>query len=91
MLCPKQTFATAGVKIPAIMQEMNYGCGTTVQVNELGNSPTVLYVGVGGGLEALQFAYFSRRPGESLRWIQCRKCVGQPKKSRRSTAGKSLV
>jgi SAM-dependent methyltransferase len=45
------------------MQEMNYGCGTTVQANELGNSPTVLYVGVGGGLEALQFAYFSRRPG----------------------------
>jgi ubiquinone/menaquinone biosynthesis C-methylase UbiE len=30
-------------------------------VNELGNNPTVLYVGVGGGLEALQFAYFSRR------------------------------
>jgi hypothetical protein len=28
-----------GLKIPAIMQEMNYGCGTTVQVNELGNSP----------------------------------------------------
>jgi len=52
-----------GLKIPAIMQEMNYGCGTTVQVNELGNSPRVLYVGVGGGLEALQFAYFSRRPG----------------------------
>ncbi|MFM7903976.1 MAG: SAM-dependent methyltransferase, partial [Microcystis sp.] len=30
-----------GLKIPAIMQEMNYGCGTTVQVNELGNSPRV--------------------------------------------------
>jgi ubiquinone/menaquinone biosynthesis C-methylase UbiE len=29
----------------------------------LANQPTVLYVGVGGGLEALQFAYFSRRPG----------------------------
>ena len=38
-----------GLKIPAIMQEMNYGCGTTVQANELGNSPRVLYVGVGGG------------------------------------------
>ncbi|MGL5034715.1 MAG: arsenosugar biosynthesis arsenite methyltransferase ArsM [Microcystaceae cyanobacterium] len=49
------------LKIPLIMQEMNYGCGTTVQINELGNQPTVLYVGVGGGLEALQFAYFSRR------------------------------
>lgn len=52
-----------GLKIPCQMQEMNYGCGTTVHSAELGNSPTVLYVGVGGGLEALQFAYFSRRPG----------------------------
>jgi SAM-dependent methyltransferase len=44
------------------MQEMNYGCGTTVQPTELVGSPTVLYIGVGGGLEALQFAYFSRKP-----------------------------
>ncbi|MBD2667471.1 hypothetical protein B6N60_02332 [Richelia sinica FACHB-800] len=52
-----------GLKIPRQMQEMNYGCGTTVHPNELANQPTVLYVGVGGGLEALQFAYFCRRPG----------------------------
>lgn len=52
-----------GLKIPVKMQEMNYGCGTTVHPTELINQPTVLYVGVGGGLEALQFAYFSRRPG----------------------------
>ena len=52
-----------GLKIPCKMQEMNYGCGTTVHPTELVNQPTVLYVGVGGGLEALQFAYFSRRPG----------------------------
>ena len=52
-----------GLKIPLAMQEMNYGCGTTVHHNELNNEPTVLYIGVGGGLEALQFAYFSRRPG----------------------------
>jgi ubiquinone/menaquinone biosynthesis C-methylase UbiE len=45
------------------MQEMNYGCGTTVHPTELVNQPKVLYVGVGGGLEALQFAYFSRIPG----------------------------
>ncbi|MDB9450849.1 arsenosugar biosynthesis arsenite methyltransferase ArsM [Dolichospermum circinale] len=51
-----------GLKIPLAMQEMNYGCGTTVHHNELNNEPTVLYIGVGGGLEALQFAYFSRRP-----------------------------
>ncbi|MDH6063688.1 arsenosugar biosynthesis arsenite methyltransferase ArsM [Umezakia ovalisporum] len=52
-----------GLKIPLPMQEMNYGCGTTVHHSELFNQPTVLYVGVGGGLEALQFAYFSRYPG----------------------------
>ncbi|MBD2006534.1 MULTISPECIES: arsenosugar biosynthesis arsenite methyltransferase ArsM [Cyanophyceae] len=52
-----------GLKIPPQMQEMNYGCGTTVHPTELANSPSVLYVGVGGGLEALQFAYFSRRVG----------------------------
>ena len=50
-----------GLNIPDIMQEMNYGCGSTVHPSELGNEPTVLYIGVGGGLEALQFAYFSRR------------------------------
>ena len=52
-----------GLKIPAQMQEMNYGCGTTVHPAELSGEPTVLYVGIGGGLEALQFAYFSRRLG----------------------------
>ncbi|NET00856.1 MAG: methyltransferase domain-containing protein [Sphaerospermopsis sp. SIO1G2] len=52
-----------GLNIPLVMQEMNYGCGTTVHPHELVNEPTVLYVGVGGGLEALQFAYFSRHPG----------------------------
>ena len=52
-----------GLKVPKLMQQMNYGCGTTVHPAELSGEPTVLYVGVGGGLEALQFAYFSRRPG----------------------------
>lgn len=51
-----------GLHISSQMQQMNYGCGTTVHPAELINEPTVLYVGVGGGLEALQFAYFSRRP-----------------------------
>ena len=50
------------LKIPAIIQQMNYGCGTTIHPTELTGSPTVLYIGVGGGLEALQFAYFCRRP-----------------------------
>jgi ubiquinone/menaquinone biosynthesis C-methylase UbiE len=52
-----------GLQIPPAMQEMNYGCGTTVHPAELQGEPTILYVGVGGGLEALQFAYLSRRPG----------------------------
>ncbi|GAA4312585.1 arsenosugar biosynthesis arsenite methyltransferase ArsM [Pontixanthobacter gangjinensis] len=50
-----------GLKIPRIMQEMNYGCGTTVHARDLTNSPRILYVGVGGGMELLQFAYFSRQ------------------------------
>lgn len=63
-LCCVQSgsFQLPGLKIPTAMEEMNYGCGTTVQPTELMNQPTVLYVGVGGGLEALQFAYFSPRP-----------------------------
>src|SRR5439155_7086408 len=42
---------------------MNYGCGSTVNPRDLKPDDTILYVGVGGGLEALQFAYFTRRPG----------------------------
>ncbi|PZO45530.1 MAG: SAM-dependent methyltransferase [Shackletoniella antarctica] len=52
-----------GLVIPERMQAMNYGCGTTVHSAELTGQPTVAYVGVGGGLEALQFSYFSRRQG----------------------------
>ncbi len=52
-----------GLKIPKIMQEMNYGCGSTVDARDLINSPKVLYVGVGGGMELLQFSYFSRQKG----------------------------
>lgn len=49
--------------IPKSMLAMNYGCGSTVHPRDLVASPTVLYVGAGGGMELLQFAYFSRRPG----------------------------
>jgi SAM-dependent methyltransferase len=49
------------LKIPKIMQEMNYGCGSTVHPRDLVNNPKILYVGVGGGMEVLQFAYFSRQ------------------------------
>jgi SAM-dependent methyltransferase len=51
------------LEIPGKMLEMNYGCGSTVNPRDLINDPSILYVGVGGGLEVLQFAYFSRREG----------------------------
>ena len=52
-----------GLEIPIIMQEMNYGCGSTISAQDLINNPKVLYVGVGGGMELLQFSYFSRQKG----------------------------
>ncbi len=50
-----------GLDIPPIMLQMNYGCGSTVNPRDLVNNPRILYVGVGGGMELLQFAYFSRQ------------------------------
>jgi ubiquinone/menaquinone biosynthesis C-methylase UbiE len=50
-----------GLSIPTRMLQMNYGCGSTVHPRDLINNPKVLYVGVGGGMELLQFAYFSRQ------------------------------
>lgn len=50
-----------GLRIPGKMLEMNYGCGSTVHPRDLAGEPSVLYVGVGGGMELLQFSYFSRR------------------------------
>jgi len=55
-----------GLSIPKRMLHMNYGCGSTVHPRDLANNPTVMYVGVGGGMELLQFAYFSRRPGSII-------------------------
>jgi SAM-dependent methyltransferase len=52
-----------GLSIPVIMQQMNYGCGSTVNPRDLVNEPTILYVGVGGGMELLQFSYFNRTKG----------------------------
>ena len=50
-----------GLDIPVKMQQMNYGCGSTVHPRDLVNNPKILYVGIGGGMELLQFAYFSRQ------------------------------
>ncbi len=52
-----------GLAIPKKMLAMNYGCGSTVHPRDLSGKPSVLYVGVGGGMELLQFAYFCRRKG----------------------------
>ncbi len=57
------TWTLPGLSVPAIMHEMNYGCGTTVHPSDLSGQRPILYIGVGGGLEALQFAYFRRFPG----------------------------
>jgi ubiquinone/menaquinone biosynthesis C-methylase UbiE len=54
------------LRIPQAMLDMNYGCGSTVDPRDLRSDDTILYVGVGGGLEALQFAYFTRRPGSVI-------------------------
>jgi len=53
-------WAFPGLKIPSRMLEMNYGCGSTVHPRDLVNEPKTLYVGVGGGMELLQFSYFNR-------------------------------
>jgi SAM-dependent methyltransferase len=45
------------------MLDMNYGCGSTVNPRDLVNNPSILYVGIGGGMELLQFSYFSRNTG----------------------------
>ena len=54
-------WALPNLNMPGIMLEMNYGCGSTVNPRDLVNEPTVLYVGVGGGMEVFQFSYFSRK------------------------------
>jgi SAM-dependent methyltransferase len=56
-------WALPELTIPKIMLEMNYGCGSTVNPRDLVNEPTILYVGIGGGMELLQFSYFSRKKG----------------------------
>jgi SAM-dependent methyltransferase len=64
LCCPSSpVWELPGLRFPRRMLEMNYGCGSTVDPRDVKSSDTVLYVGVGGGLEALQFAYLTRRPG----------------------------
>ena len=50
------------LSVPPAMLERNYGCGTTVSPRDLARAERALYIGVGAGMEALQMAYFLRRP-----------------------------
>ncbi len=52
-----------GLVVPQIMLDMNYGCGSTVRPSDVFAGSTVLYIGVGAGLEILQFAFLTRKPG----------------------------
>lgn len=52
-----------GLFVPDQMMAMNYGCGSAVASDGLRQGERALYIGVGGGLEALQLAYYSRTPG----------------------------
>jgi ubiquinone/menaquinone biosynthesis C-methylase UbiE len=64
-LCCTQTpvWKLPGLSVPKAMLERNYGCGTTVHPRDLADAQTILYVGVGAGMEALQMSYFVRTPG----------------------------
>lgn len=55
-----------GLSMPKKMLDMNYGCGSTVNPRDLVRYPKVLYVGIGGGMELLQFSYFSRQKGNVI-------------------------
>jgi len=69
--------------VPPEMEAMDYGCGSSVSPRDLSGSPRVLYVGVGGGKEALQFAYFSRVRGGVV--------AIEPVKAMREAATRNLV
>ncbi|MCH8005796.1 MAG: arsenosugar biosynthesis arsenite methyltransferase ArsM [Planctomycetes bacterium] len=60
---PQAPVYLPGLVIPPAMAEMNYGCGSTVHLADMRAGQRILYVGVGGGLEALKLAYFAQRPG----------------------------
>ncbi|MCS7015678.1 MAG: arsenosugar biosynthesis arsenite methyltransferase ArsM [Gemmatales bacterium] len=60
---PTAVWQLPGLSYPPRMLEMNYGCGSTVDPREIRQEDSIVYVGVGGGLELLQFAYLVRRRG----------------------------
>lgn len=52
-----------GLVVPDVMHEMNYGCGSSVRPEDLHEGQRAFYIGVGGGLEALELAYLTSTPG----------------------------
>lgn len=60
---PGTAWTMPDLLVPPVMHAMNYGCGSTVSPSDLGGKRPLVYVGVGGGLEALELAYFRRFPG----------------------------
>ncbi|MEN0110698.1 MAG: arsenosugar biosynthesis arsenite methyltransferase ArsM [Planctomycetota bacterium] len=52
-----------GLVVPDAMLAMNYGCGSAVASEGLRQGERALYIGVGGGMEALQLAYYTRTVG----------------------------
>ncbi len=60
---PGSRWTLPDLNVPDIMHEMNYGCGTTLNPSDLAGKRPIVYIGVGGGLEALEFSYFRRFPG----------------------------
>lgn len=63
---PRPPANLPGLVIPEIMLDMNYGCGTSAQLGKIGPTDTVLYIGVGGGMELLQLAWMTRRAGSII-------------------------
>lgn len=60
---PGSAWTMPDLVVPEVMSAMNYGCGSAVSPSDLAGRRPVVYVGVGGGLEALELAYFRRFPG----------------------------
>tara|TARA_B110000908_G_scaffold2699_1_gene3687 strand:+ start:1177 stop:1452 length:276 start_codon:yes stop_codon:yes gene_type:complete len=58
-----------GLKIPKIMQEMNYGCGSTVNARDLTNNPKTLYVGVVVVWNYFSSPTFLDKKEELLEWM----------------------
>ncbi len=52
----------SGLNIPSRMLEMNGGCGSTAHRRDTMKNPKILYAGVGGGMELLQFFYSAVSP-----------------------------